>query len=91
MGDIASLIAPRPLLVQSCEKDHLNGARGLANVDEQLDIVRDAYALLGKADNLSHEVCPGGHHLGVTHLADDIAWLDAHVLVDGGAGDGTCA
>lgn len=91
MGDIASLIAPRPLLVQSCEKDHLNGARGLANVDEQLDIVRDAYALLGKADNLSHEVCPGGHHLGVTHLADDIAWLDAHVPVDGGAGDGTCA
>lgn len=29
MGDIASLVAPRPLLVQSCEKDHLNGARGL--------------------------------------------------------------
>lgn len=91
MGDIASLIAPRPLLVQSCEKDHLNGARGLANVDEQLDIVRDAYALLGKADNLSHEVCPGGHHLGVAHLADDIAWLDAHAFVDGSAGDGTCA
>ena len=91
MGDIASLIAPRPLLVQSCEKDHLNGARGLANVDEQLDIVRDAYALLGKAENLLHEVCPGGHHLGVAHLADDIAWLDAHAFVDGSAGDGTCA
>ena len=59
MGDIASLVAPRPLLVQSCEKDHLNGARGLANVDEQLDIVRDAYALLGKDENLLHEVCPG--------------------------------
>lgn len=76
MGDIASLIAPRPLLVQSCEGDHLNGARGLANVDEQLDIVRDAYKLVGHADDLSHEVCPGGHHLGVAHLADDIEWLD---------------
>ena len=78
MGDIASLIAPRPLLVQSCEGDHLNGARGLANVDEQLDIVRDAYRLVGHADGLSHEVCPGGHHLGVAHLAEDIEWLDEH-------------
>ena len=76
MGDIASLIAPRPLLVQSCEGDHLNGARGLANVDEQLDIVCGAYELVGHADDLSHEVCPGGHHLGVAHLAEDIEWLD---------------
>lgn len=76
MGDIASLIAPRPLLVQSCEGDHLNGARGLANVDEQLDIVRGAYELVGHADDLSHEVCPGGHHLGVAHLGEDIEWLD---------------
>ena len=78
MGDIASLVAPRPLLVQSCEGDHLNGARGLANVDEQLDIVRDAYELVGHASDLSHEVCPGGHHLGFTHLAEDIEWLDEH-------------
>lgn len=78
MGDIASLIAPRPLLVQSCEGDHLNGARGLANVDEQLAIVRDAYDLVGHADDLLHEVCPGGHHLGVAYLAEDIEWLDGH-------------
>ena len=78
MGDIASLIAPRPLLVQSCEGDHLNGARGLANVDEQLDIVCGAYELVGHAGDLSHEVCPGGHHLGVAHLAEDIEWLDEH-------------
>ena len=38
MGDIASLIAPHPLLVQSCEEDHLNGSRGLKNVDEQLEM-----------------------------------------------------
>ena len=78
MGDIASLIAPRPLLVQSCEGDHLNGARGLENVDEQLDIVHGAYELVGHAGDLSHEVCPGGHHLGVAHLAEDIEWLDEH-------------
>ena len=79
MGDIASLIAPRPLLVQSCEEDHLNGSRGLKNVDEQLKIVRDAYKLLGRRDALRHEVCPGGHHLGVTHLVEDIEWLDSPV------------
>lgn len=79
MGDIASLIAPRPLLVQSCEEDHLNGSRGLKNVDEQLKIVRDAYKLLGRRDALRHEMCPGGHHLGVTHLVEDIEWLDSHV------------
>lgn len=79
MGDIASLIAPRPLLVQSCEEDHLNGSRGLKNVDEQLKIVRDAYKLLGRRDALRHEVCPCGHHLGVTHLVEDIEWLDSHV------------
>lgn len=79
MGDIASLIAPHPLLVQSCEEDHLNGSRGLKNVDEQLEIVRDAYKLLGRRDGLRHEVCPGEHHLGVAHLAEDIEWLDSHV------------
>ena len=79
MGDIASLIAPRPLLVQSCEEDHLNGSRGLKNVDEQLKIVRDAYKLLGRRDALRHEVCPGGHHLGVAHLVEDIEWLDSYV------------
>lgn len=75
MGDIASLIAPRPLFVQSCADDHLNGERGLTNVDEQLDIVRHAYEVAGHADNLAHEVCPGGHHLGITHLAEDVDWM----------------
>ncbi len=76
MGDIASLIAPRPLLVQSCEQDHLNGARGLANVDEQLDIVRAAFDLLDHGEKIAHEICPGGHHLGVFDLEEDVAWLD---------------
>ncbi len=82
MGDIASLVAPRPLLVQSCDGDHLNGPRGLANVDEQLDVVRAAYGLLGCKDNLAHEVCPGGHHLGTLNLEEDVAWLDEQARRD---------
>ncbi len=61
MGDIASLIAPRPLLVQSCREDSLNGPRGLDNVMEQLDIVRAAYRLYGKEDHLVHDIREGGH------------------------------
>lgn len=75
MGDIAALIAPRPLVVQSCEQDHLNGPRGLENVCEQVDVVRAGYRLLGAEGNLLHEVCPGPHHLCVTNLPAEVAWL----------------
>lgn len=61
MGDIASLIAPRPLLVQSCRDDHLNGPRGLENVYEQLEVIRKAYGLYGKEDFLRHDIREGGH------------------------------
>ena len=76
MGDIASLIAPRPLVVQSADHDHLNGPRGLANVEEQLSIVRQAYGILGHEDRIRWEVIPGEHHFGCEHLEEDLAWLD---------------
>lgn len=83
-GDIASLIAPRPLVVQSCAEDHLNGPRGMENVYEQVNIVRRAYELLGCGERLRHEVCPGEHHLGVAHLAEDLDWLDEQARPSGG-------
>ena len=61
MGDIASLIAPKPLLIQSCRADNLNGPRGLQNVLEQIDIIKKAYELYGKGDRLIHDVREGGH------------------------------
>ncbi|MCR5674899.1 MAG: hypothetical protein K6G16_04240 [Lachnospiraceae bacterium] len=61
MGDVASLIAPRRLFVQSCRDDHLNGPRGLDNVREQLDIVRAAYRLFDAEDRLTHDIREGGH------------------------------
>lgn len=61
MGDIASLIAPRPLLVQSCRADHLNGERGLQNVLEQMEIVRNAYSLNQKEKLLIHDIREDGH------------------------------
>lgn len=61
MGDIASLIAPRPLAVQSCRDDHLNGPRGLLNVQEQLETVGRAYRLLGREGYPCHDIREGGH------------------------------
>lgn len=61
MGDIASLIAPRPVAFQSCRDDHLNGPRGLDNVFEQLEIVRAAYRLYGEDIYPIHDIRDGGH------------------------------
>lgn len=61
MGDVASLIAPRPLIIQSCREDHLNGPRGLVNVMEQMDIVRNAYRLFHAEDLIKHDLRDGDH------------------------------
>lgn len=61
MGDIASLIAPRPCMIQSCREDHLNGPRGLENVYEQMDVMKRAYALYHADNLLLHDICEGGH------------------------------
>ena len=73
MGDIASLIAPRPLAVQSCASDHLNGPRGLVNVREQLEVVRAAYDLYGKGKFPYHDVREGGHAWH-EEILDTVLW-----------------
>ncbi len=60
-GDIASMIAPRKLIIQSCREDHLNGPRGLENVYEQMETVNAAYALYLQAQSLIHDIREGGH------------------------------
>lgn len=61
IGDIAALVAPRPLLIESGRNDPLNGERGLADVLEQLQITKLAYKLFGKEESLYHYVFDGGH------------------------------
>lgn len=61
MGDIASLIAPKKIMIQSCRQDHLNGARGLENVLEQLNIVKQAYRVFHKEELVKYDVREGGH------------------------------
>jgi len=61
MGDIAALIAPRPLLVETGTKDPLNGASGLENVRSQMEIIRRAYRLLGAEELVRHDIFEGEH------------------------------
>lgn len=61
MGDIAGLIAPRPLLIQSCRGDRLNGPSGIGNAIEQVDIIRNAYKVMEAPELVFHEICEGPH------------------------------
>jgi hypothetical protein len=73
MGDIAGLIAPRPLLVESGLRDPLNGERGVANVLEQLEITRRAYRLLGAEERLAHSTFDGEHRWDGREV---VGWLE---------------
>lgn len=71
VSDIASLIAPRPLVIQSARGDHLNGPRGLDNVLPYVEELREAYRLLGAEGKLYHDIIEGPHHFGHEHLKED--------------------
>jgi dienelactone hydrolase len=73
MGDVAALIAPRPLLIEAARQDPLNGPRGIDNVVEQCEVTRRAHALLGAADKFDTDFFDGGH---VWHGTVAFDWLD---------------
>jgi len=70
MGDMGALIAPRALFIESGEKDHLEGARGLANVYPQVEIARKAFALYQEEEKLVHSIHNGGHEWGGDGVLD---------------------
>lgn len=73
MGDVAALIAPRPLRFIAGEQD---GIFPVSGVREQYETVRRAYALHQAASVCSLTVHPGGHayHHGFSH-----DWFGKHL------------
>lgn len=69
MGDLAALIAPRPLRVVTGEQDPIFP---IAGVREQFETVQRAYDLLGVPERCSLTVHPGEH---VYHHAMSQEWL----------------
>ena len=62
IADIAALIAPRALIIQSGKDDHLAGERGIVNVLEPMKELKSVYSLFGKENRLYHQIVPGPHH-----------------------------
>jgi len=84
MGDVAALIAPRPLLVETGDADPLNGRSGLANVRSQVGIARRAYRLLGAQAAVKHDVFQGAH---MWHGVEAVPWMRRWMKADApGAG-----
>jgi len=76
MGDLGALIAPRPVLIESGTNDNLNGARGLLNVTEQVEIARTAYRLFGQENRVYHHIFTGAHRWDGEKTYDFLAhWL----------------
>ncbi|HRS96363.1 MAG TPA: alpha/beta hydrolase family protein [Candidatus Latescibacteria bacterium] len=73
MGDIAATIAPRPILIETGNKDALNGARGVENVTSQVDIIRKSYGIFGVQDRVFHDVFEGEHRWNGVHA---LPWLE---------------
>src|SRR5437899_7132179 len=74
MHDIAGLIAPRPLFVESGEKDNIFPIT--ASI-ESFNHVREIYGVFGAADRVEQEVFPGEHSFwgkrGIPFLARHLA------------------
>ena len=58
LADVGALIAPRPLLIASADRDPIFTIASIRNVHEQL---KPLYATLGAADKLLLVETPGGH------------------------------
>jgi dienelactone hydrolase len=70
IDDIATLIAPRPLLLVSATEDPYS-----QDADQVAERARGAYAVLGAGDALNHERFPGGHALTNERVALIRKWV----------------
>ena len=75
VADIAGLVAPRPLVIQSAREDHLAGERGLENVLEPMEELKKVYSLLGAENRICHHIVGGPHHFekeGIMEAIDSV-------------------
>lgn len=76
LADVGGLIAPRPLLIASANRDGIFPIHSIRKVHSQL---RRLYGLLGKNDLLKLVETPGGHSYHETSRTAIFSWFLKHL------------
>lgn len=76
LPDVASLNAPRPLLVQQCRRD---GLFPLAGMEDAIRTIGEGYAKAGLADRFTSRFYDVPHQFNVQMQEDAFAWMDRHL------------
>lgn len=77
MADVAALIAPRPLMIASGDRDSLNSIASIKKVHEQTARV---YELLGASENLRLIDTPGPHAYHKKSRTEIFSWFIKHLM-----------
>jgi dienelactone hydrolase len=75
--DVAALVAPRPLIIQSGERDPIFPIK---SARQAFAFIQQAYALAGAPDKVIHDVHPGAH---VFVAETPLAWFDQYLPLPG--------
>ncbi|MGN1052658.1 MAG: alpha/beta hydrolase, partial [Candidatus Scatosoma sp.] len=75
MRDLAALVAPRFLYIETGDRDPLNG--GLENALREGEFAKKAYALAGAEERFRQEICSGGHRF---YGQNSLPWLKSTVF-----------
>ncbi|MCC6234226.1 MAG: acetylxylan esterase [Verrucomicrobiales bacterium] len=76
LGDVGALIAPRPLLIASADKDGIFTVESIRQVHAQ---VAPLYRKLGARENLKLVETPGGHSYHERSRTEIFAWFARHL------------
>ncbi len=76
MADVGALVAPRPLLVASADKDGIFTIESIRRIHAQL---RRVYRRLGAPENLRLVETPGGHSYHERSRTEIFAWFVRHL------------
>jgi dienelactone hydrolase len=74
--DVASLMAPRPMMVLNCENDQLFD---LSSMEDAANTIKRVYAKAGAAENLSVNWFPVGHMFDREMQECAFAWMEKHL------------
>ncbi len=77
LADVGALIAPRPLLIASADRDGIFTIQSIRTVFEQLQAL---YKMIGNADKIKLVETPGGHSYHSKSRTAIFSWFMKHLM-----------